>query len=291
MRPLIATHCGAGSRRELAGLARKAGEAGGKVLSRGGSALDAALAAIVVLEDDPRTNAGTGSRMRLDGTIQMDAAVMDSDRRAGAVAAIANVRNPILVARKVLETPHILLAGHWATRFARASGFPFYDPATDAARRKLSETREAIARGELPEWASAWKAHEATDTVGAVARDRAGRYAAGNSTGGVSYMLPGRVGDSPIVGAGLYAGPSGAVTATGVGEEIIRLTLCKHVHDLLEAKGAQGACEEGLGLFPRAVPTGILAVGADGVGEASNRNMAWWATGRRGRRGTVRPNG
>lgn len=291
MRPLIATHCGAGSRRELDGLARKAGEAGRRVLSRGGSALDAVLAATVVLENDPRTNAGTGSRMRLDGTIQMDAAVMDSDRRAGAVAAISNVRNPILVARKVLETPHVLLAGPWATRFARAAGVPFYDPSTDDARQRLAETRAAMARGKLPEWAAAWRRHEATDTVGAVARDREGRYAAGNSTGGVTYMLPGRVGDSPIVGAGLYAGPAGAVTATGVGEEIIRLALCKHVYDRLEPRGAQRACEEGLALFPRTVPMGILAVDGDRVGEASNRDMAWWASGRRGRPGTVRRNG
>jgi len=288
--PIVVTHCGAGSTRAVRDAAGRAGRAGMAALRRGGSALDAVLAATVVLEDDPRTNAGTGSRMRLDGSIQMDAAVMDSRLRAGAVAAISNVRNPVLVARKVMETPHMMLAGEWATRFAHANGFPPYDPATDHARARLERTKDDLARKEVPPWARAWLRERGTDTVGAVARDGKCRFAAASSTGGVSYMLPGRVGDSPIMGAGLYAGPEGAVTVTGVGEEIWRLLLSKSVYDRLTDVGAQAACDVGLGLFPESVPTGIIAVGKDGVGEACNRDMAWWTNARsRGSAKAARP--
>jgi L-asparaginase/beta-aspartyl-peptidase (threonine type) len=282
MKPIVITHCGAGSTHEVADAASRAGRKGMAVLRRGGSALDAVVAATVVLEDDPRTNAGTGSRMRLDGTIQMDAAVMDSRRRAGAVAAISDVRNPILIANKVMETPHIMLAGEWATRFARAHGFPAYDPATEDARARLSAARKEIRGKSVPTWARAWIPKAATDTVGAVARDGRGRFAAASSTGGISYMLPGRIGDSPIIGAGLYAGPDGAVTVTGVGEEIWRLVLSKSVYDRLADVGAEAACDEGLRLFPKSVPIGIVAVGRDGVGEACNRDMAWWTNTRGG---------
>ena len=280
MNPIVVTHCGAGSTPEVADAASRAGRKGMAILRRGGSALDAVVAATVVLEDDPRTNAGTGSRMRLDGTIQMDAAVMDSRRRAGAVAAVSDVRNPILVARKVVETPHIMLAGEWATRFARAHGFPPYDPATDDARARLETARKEIRGNRVPTWARAWIPKAATDTVGAVARDGRRRFAAANSTGGISYMLPGRIGDSPIIGAGLYAGPDGAVTVTGVGEEIWRVVLSKSVYDRLADVGAEAACDEGLRLFPKSVPIGIVAVGKDGVGEACNRDMAWWTNAR-----------
>ncbi|MBI4416562.1 MAG: isoaspartyl peptidase/L-asparaginase [Euryarchaeota archaeon] len=278
MRPIVVTHCGVGSIAEVQDVAGRSGRAGMQQLRRGGSALDAAIAAVVVLEDDPRTNAGTGSRMRLDGSIQMDAAVMDSRRRVGAVAAISNVKNPILVARKVMDTPHLLLTGEWATRFARRHGFPFYDPATDRARERWHNTLTELAKKKLPAWAKAWRTYSGSDTVGAVARDGKGRFVAANSTGGVSYMLPGRVGDSPIVGAGLYAGPMGAVAATGVGEEIVRLVLCKFVYDQIEDLGVRGACDAGLKLFPKSVPIGLIAVAKDGAAEADNREMAWWTT-------------
>ena len=275
MRPLLVTHCGAGSTYAVRDAAEAAGAAGMKVLRRGGSALDAVEAAIIVLEDDPRTNAGTGSRMRLDGSIQMDAALMDSRQRIGAVAAIEDVRNPVRVARRVMRTPHVLLAGEWATAFARKEGFPPYDPATERARKIWEEALADVRGGKAPGWTRAWRAH-AADTVGAVARDGKGRYAAGSSTGGVAYMLPGRVGDSPIPGAGLYAGTAGAVTATGEGEAIIRVVLCKSVYDQIAERGARAACEAGVRLFPKSVPIGIIAVGKEGAAEASNRPMAWW---------------
>ena len=279
MRPTLATHCGAGSSmRDLGGLAREAGEAGLKTLRSHRSALDAAIAATVVLEDDPRTNAGTGSRMRVDGSIQMDAGLMDSRLRIGAVAAISAVKNPILVARAVMDTPHILLAGEGAVRFARSRGLPRFNPATPGARERLEETLRRIRSGKVPPWARRWR-NFTWDTVGAVARDSRGRFAAASSTGGHAYMMPGRVGDSPIVGCGFYAGPAGAVTVTGVGEEMARAVLSKHVYDLLEGgERASSACEAGLGLFRRSFPVGIIAVDDRGVGEACNRDMAWWAS-------------
>ena len=237
----------------------------------------AACGAIVVLEDDPRTNAGTGSRMRIDGRIQMDAALMVDSLEAGAVAAIERVRNPILVARKVMDSPHILLAGPDATKFARRSGFRTYNPATPESAARLRETLRRIRDGKVPSYYRKWTTSNVVGTVGAVARDRHGHFCAGSSTGGTSFMMAGRVGDSPIVGAGVYCGPAGAVTATGVGEEIMKRVLSKFVYDWMAGgTSAQEACDAGLALFPRSVPAGVIAVEGSGVGEACNRDMAWW---------------
>jgi L-asparaginase/beta-aspartyl-peptidase (threonine type) len=252
-----------------------------EILRRGGRALDAVVRAVVVLEDDPRLNAGTGSRMRTDGRIQMDAAVMDWNLDAGAVAAIERVKNPILVAKDVLETPHILLVGPDAVSFARACGHGDYDPATPAARRKLEESLRQIREGRVPRYYRKFRNLEAHETVGAVARDRRGHCAAAVSTGGTSFMLPGRVGDSPIIGSGLYAGPHGAVCATGIGEEIMRRVLAKYVYDqMASGRSSQVAAERGLAVFPRDVSVGVIAVGKRGSGEACDRDMAYFASGR-----------
>jgi len=273
--PILVTHCGAGSDPSTQDAAEAARARGLDVLRRGGRALDAVLEAVVVLEDDPRLNAGTGARMRIDGRIQMDAALMDSRLEAGAVAAIEGVRNPIRVAREVFDSPHLLLVGSDATAFARSRGHAPYDPATADSRRRLEESLAKIRTGKLPRYARRWKAWDLHDTVGAVARDRRGGFAAGSSTGGTSFMLPGRVGDSPIIGAGLYAGPRGAVTVTGIGEEIIKRTLSKAVYDLIErGRSPQAAADRGLALFTRDIPIGIIGVGARGWGAASNRPMA-----------------
>jgi len=279
VRPLLITHCGAGSDPSVQDAAEVAGARGMEVLARGGRALDAVVEAIVVLEDDPRLNAGTGSRMRIDGRIQMDAALMNWDREAGAVAAIEDVKNPIRVAYDVLKTPHILLAGADAVAFARSKGHARYDPSTPESRRNLAESLEKIRNGRLPRYAKKWKGIALHDTVGAVARDRRGRFATGSSTGGVAFMLPGRVGDSPIVGAGLYAGPRCAVSVTGIGEEIIKQVLSKFVYDrIAEGLSPQRAADRGLALFPKDVPIGIIAVASRGWGEAANRDMAFFAS-------------
>ncbi len=279
--PAIVTHCGAGSTPALNDLAKSAGWGALNLLRRRGRAVDATCAAIVALEDDPRTNAGTGSRMRIDGRTQMDAALMVDTLEAGGVAAIERVRNPILVARKVLDTPHVLLVGPDATRFARRSGFPVYDPATPESRARLQDTLRRIRAGDVPAYYRKWRSKGLLGTVGAVVRDARGRFCAGSSTGGTAFMMPGRVGDTPIIGAGVYCGPAGAVTATGVGEEILKRVLSRFVYDRIAAgEGAQQACEAGLELFRRTVPIGVIAVDAADVGEACNRDMAWWTNGR-----------
>lgn len=279
MQPLLLTHCGAGSDRSVQDAAEAAGRKGMEVLRRSGRALDAVIAAVVVLEDDRRLNAGTGSRMRTDGRIQMDAAVMDSTLEAGAVAAIERVKNPILVARDVLRTPHILLSGPDAQAFARAHGHADYDPETPEARRKLEDSLRKIREGRVPSYYRKFNHVDLHGTVGAVARDRRGRFAAGVSTGGTSFMLPGRVGDSPILGSGIYAGPAGAVCATGIGEEIMKRVLSKFVYDQMAAgRSPQRAAERGVGLFRRGVSVGLIVVGKRGWGEACDKDMAFFTS-------------
>jgi beta-aspartyl-peptidase (threonine type) len=184
-------------------------EAGQAVLERAGSALDAVAAAVTVLEDDALFNAARGAVLTSDGTVELDAAIMDgATLRAGAVAAVRTVRNPVQLARRVLEdTPHVLLIGAGAERFAEQCGLT---PVPNeyfitAERRQQLEAEPPIG------------------TVGAVARDRAGRLAAATSTGGMNGKRPGRVGDSPVIGAGTYADDQVcAVSTTGHGEWFLR---------------------------------------------------------------------
>lgn len=273
---VLVVHGGAGSTDDVADGVEAALEAGLRTLGAGGDAVEAVVRAVVVMEDDPRFNAGTGSRLTLEGRAEMDASLMDSRGACGAVAILPSVRNPILVARRVLDGPHVLLAGDGALRYARKEGFPEYDPVTEEARRRLDEAKRRLVEGELPPWAERWRSHGGVDTVGAVARDDEGYMAAANSTGGVSIQLPGRVGDTPVIGAGLFAGPAGAVTATGIGEEIVRRVLSKEVYDALASgRGSQEACQEAVDRFPAAFSVGLLAVDPGGWGAASNRSMAW----------------
>jgi L-asparaginase/beta-aspartyl-peptidase (threonine type) len=275
---VIVTHVGAGSTQKYVDIAEKAGILGLDILNGGGTALDAVEEAMVLLENDDRTNAGIGSRLRLSGKIQMDASLMDSDRNCGAVAAIEDVRNPIRVARKVMETPHIVLAGEGALEFARSRGFEHFDPKTDRSVEILEKVKKKIKNKDVPVWASKWKDFEIKDTVGAVAMDSKGRFATGNSTGGTSYMMEGRIGDTPVIGAGLYAGEEGAVTATGIGEEIVRYVLSKWVYDRMEeGQSPQDACDASMNFFEDSIPIGVLAVSLSGFGVSCNTDMAWWA--------------
>ncbi|WP_437737972.1 isoaspartyl peptidase/L-asparaginase [Sorangium sp. So ce1335] len=272
------------------GCARAADDALG-ALDAGGEALAAAIAATARLEDDPRFNAGTGSNLRLDGrTIEMDAAVMASDGRFGAVACVERVKNPVLVAAKVMETPHLLLAGAGATAFARRLGFADHDPITDEARerhaRALVTLRGDGDDGDYADDAARFHALSAKrfwnfdaepiecDTVGAVVRDAHGRFAAAASTGGSTYALRGRVGDVPLMGAGIYAGPHGAVAATGVGEEIARRLLARTIYDwLADGVAPARAAQRGVAMFPDVIPIGVLVLGRSGQAIASNRTM------------------
>jgi isoaspartyl peptidase/L-asparaginase-like protein (Ntn-hydrolase superfamily) len=205
--------------------------AGHKILGEGGASLDAVQAAIVILEDSPLFNAGRGSALTSEGTAEMDASIMDGKtRKAGAVAAITGIRNPILLARMVMEqTPHVLLAGAGAEAFARQNQLQFETRDYFITPQQQEKLRRAKERK------SANNQHDddltaLMGTVGAVALDRQGRLAAGTSTGGLTNKLPGRVGDSPIIGVGNYA-ENGvcAVSGTGQGEYFMRAVVA---HDL-----------------------------------------------------------
>lgn len=213
---------------------RGALEAGWSILARGGSALEAVEAAIVVLEDEPVFDAGFGSHLNLDGRVECDAIVMNGETlRAGAVAALQRIRNPIRLARAVLEhCPHMMLVGEGAERFARDHGFALCNPGelvSDAEREAwqlCSQDKHAAAHH---------RGHE-QGTVGAVAIDSQGKLFSATSTGGTCCKLPGRVGDSPLIGCGCYAdSTAGGVSCTGYGEAIMKIVMAKTATDLLRA--------------------------------------------------------
>jgi len=210
------------------------------LLRRGISAIDAVQEAIRTMESSGLFNAGRGSRLQLDGARRMDAALMDGRQlRAGAVAGVEQVRHPISAARLVLDkTPHVLIAGPSATRLARHFKLDRQAPPTPAQRRK---SRAAQAIGRQRQTFKVFAQMSRDETVGAVALDLRGDVAAGASTGGIAFMLPGRVGDTPLIGCGVYAdSQAGAVSMTGIGETIIRLAMAKDIVDRL-ARGATPA--------------------------------------------------
>jgi L-asparaginase / beta-aspartyl-peptidase len=226
--PALIVHGGAGAdpqdgRDELRAGIDGAVAAGWRVLGAGGGALDAVEEAVRILEDHPRFNAGRGSVLTAEGTVEMDASIMEGDGlRNGAVAAVSGIPNPIALARRILEAGrHSLFTGPGAIERARALGVPLCDPAeliTERQRRRLEQTLAG--------------------TVGAVALDRQGLIAAATSTGGTPGKLPGRVGDSALVGCGTYAESSlGGVSCTGDGEAIIRVVLARRALDILKAMG------------------------------------------------------
>ncbi|RKZ22033.1 asparaginase, partial [bacterium] len=205
---------------------------GYKLLKEGKSAVDAVVECVRVMEDNPHFNAGYGSAMGLDGTIEMDAAVMSSDGKFGAVAGIKNVKNPVLVARKVMEeTEHIILCGEGAERFAKLMGFSEFDPTTEWVKQKFKEKKSSYYK-KLKELAELY----GFGTVGAAALDVHGNLAAATSTGGLMFHLPGRVGDTPIPGGGTYASPLGAASASGHGECIAVNLVSFRAVDMLKEK-------------------------------------------------------
>lgn len=250
---------------------RRALDVGWKALTDGVTALDAVEAAVRVMEDDPAFDAGVGSVLNRDGLVELDAAIMDgATLRSGAVAAVRGVRNPVTLARRVLESEAVLLVSHGAERFAEAVGVErcadedlivprervrweelrrleaFRAP--DAFQRppgEIAGQRGIVWGGSDRETAYAPSLHTPLhrlriehpgDTVGAVALDRYGNLAAATSTGGTPFKLPGRVGDSPVIGAGLYADvQTGGCSSTGWGESIIKVLLAKTATDLLGA--------------------------------------------------------
>ncbi len=289
-------HGGVGSPPERADGCRRAVDAALAKLAEKNDPLAAVVAGVKVLEDDPRFNAGTGSRVRIDGeTVQMDAAVMDSGGRFGAVAVIEKVRHPVVVARAVMGTPHLLLAGDGATRFARSLGMPLYDPTTPemrAATKEIQKRLQSAQPGLSIDWATFdWRARwnfaktlkEAgltekvgSDTVGVAVRTANGRYAVALSTGGTAITLRGRVGDVPILGAGLFAGSHGAVAATGKGERIVEAGLSRWVHEQMAAgKDVEQAAERGVARIRGNGSIGLIVIGADRMVAVADRKMAW----------------
>jgi L-asparaginase / beta-aspartyl-peptidase len=244
--PALIAHGGAGARGPAADRAERrhallaAVRRGADLLREGGSALDAVQVTVVELEDDPRFNAGTGSVLTSAGTVEMDASVMVMERghggeariSAGAVAAVSRVKNPLMLARAVMEeTPHVMLAGSGAHRFARRAGIQLCrgeDLITARARERWSARQLQLRNRSL--------SAAAPSTVGAVAMDSRGNIAAGTSTGGIPGKIPGRVGDSAIIGAGTFVSAEGGASATGHGEAIILAALC---HEAVAALSQQ----------------------------------------------------
>ncbi len=265
-------------------LAAAAGEA---VLARGGCALDAVVAAVVSLEDCILFNAGRGSVYSADGRQEMDAIVMDGKNlAAGAVAGVCTVANPVLLARAVMEQTHcVMLAGEGAERFAREAGFAVTPAEYFASPERLEQLRQAKAAGHAMQLDHDGKSAAPIDptnkfgTVGAVARDRAGNLASAVSTGGMTNKRPGRVGDTPIVGAGCYAdNRTVAVAATGSGEHFMRTVLAYDIAARMAYSGATLAQAADLALHD-----GLGRIGGSGgviaIDRAGNLAMPFTTTG------------
>ena len=218
--------------------------AGRKILEAGGSALDAAVAASVVLENNPIFNAGTGAVLNFDGFVEFDACVMVSKAaQIGSVSGLQRVKNPILVARQVMEqTDHVMLTGEGATRFARAMGHADFDPITPERRADWEDKKAKLNIAIGADGNGAMKIRKflqshpeyAGGTIGAVALDANGVLCACTSTGGVTMKLVGRVGDTPLPGCGTYASTFAASSATGTGEYVIRALATRQISDNVE---------------------------------------------------------
>lgn len=281
-------HGGAGNwpltlHKQALGGVRSAADLGFDVLTKRGSALDAVEAAVVSMEDNPIFNAGTGSTLNLLGEIETDAAIMDGHAlRGGGVALLRNIRNPVKAARIVMDkTDHVLIAGKSAEKLALMNGL---ERGNLRVPRRVHSWNEGLRRlksksGQRSPTKGAQYFLKQSDTVGALALDSKGHLAAADSTGGVSLKLPGRIGDSPILGAGLYANHSGAATATGSGEQAIRLAISKTACDLMSTSNASSAAVKSIQLATRTLGPGIGIINLDRKGRygvAHNvRNLCW----------------
>jgi beta-aspartyl-peptidase (threonine type) len=292
MKPALIVHGGCGTpppgeeglRREAC---ERAADAGFAVLRAGGQALDAVVAAVLRLEDEPLLNAGTGSYLQADGVARLDASLMASDGRAGAVAQVPGLKNPIRLARYLLEEDaHVMLAGPEALALGLRLG---HAPAVVATPAKIAYWRdhldEACLSLDYGRMGARWKEENPRrlGTVGCVAVDEEGRLAAGTSTGGTGQCYPGRVGDTPILGAGTYCTAGAAVSVTGVGERIMVLLTAKRICDLVaDGRGLDQAAEAAMAeLGGVQAAAGLIAIDAAGhVVEV--KNTPFMAAARRG---------
>jgi beta-aspartyl-peptidase (threonine type) len=208
-------------------------------LADGKSALTAVTEAIAIMEDSPLCNAGTGSFIQMDGQVRMDAALMDEDLNVGAVVQIGNVKNPIRVAKSILNHGvHSILGGVLATDWAFVNGHKFYDPRTEEKIHTWLEQWKRFRHHDPNNLVRALRheidTQDMLGTVGAVAMDHQGNIAAGTSTGGLKLDMPGRVGDVAQIGCGTYCNQFAAISCTGNGEKIIKLVLAKAIADSIE---------------------------------------------------------
>lgn len=293
-KPVIIVHGGAGDwPRNLHKSALKgvtlAAEAGYEILTRSGTSVDSVEQAIMRMEDNPLFNAGTGSALNLLGEVEDDAAIMDGESlRGGAVALLRDIKNPIRAARLVMEkTDHVLLAGPAARNFALKNQLARGRLKTPNRIKSWRQAIEKLRGKQTKQWS---KNHRTTaqnllthpsDTVGALAIDSNGRLAAADSTGGMQLKLPGRIGDSPILGAGIYADSTGAAAATGIGEQAIRLAITKTACIWMTKKTAKDAALNVVKSSTRRFGpgTGIITLSKNGdYGVAHNtKNLCWCA--------------
>lgn len=295
-KPVIVVHGGAGTwhpERQGQGIegVKEAALKGFRILMNGGSALDAVEAAVVCLEDNEVFNAGRGSTLTIDKRIEMEASIMDGKTlKAGAVGLLRDIKNPVKLARIVMEeTDFVFLVSEGAEKLAEVFNLERTNPITELRLKYWENLREKLLKGEVSHLPKLRKLLEENpnlfvyETVGAVALDKQRNVAAATSTGGMTLKLPGRIGDSPLIGCGTYAdNETGACSATGIGEIAIRLVLAKTVCDYMQKADAQTAVEEAIKLVNRKIANqanlmGLIAVDKDGnVGAAHNSpNMCW----------------
>lgn len=296
-KPVIVVHGGGGtwhSERSNAGLegVKKAAKTGFDILKDSGSAVDAVLEAVAVMEDCDAFNAGYGSSLNIEKGVEMEASIMDGKTlQAGAVGLLKDIKNPVRLARIVMEkTDHVFIAGKGAEKLAEMFNLERREPVTELRLKYYEQQKKALLEGkfELPKLASLVKAHPELfepETVGAVALDKDGNVAAATSTGGFPLKIPGRIGDSPLIGCGTYAdNEAGACSATGIGEIAIRLALAKTVCNYMQnGETAQEAVENAIKLVNRRIlatynSMGLIAVDVHGrIGAAHNSPNLCWA--------------
>jgi len=292
--PILAVHLGAGDwsidnglKNRLEKLVRDALEEGYRA-GLTGSGIDMVVNAISVLEDSGLVNAGLGSTVDISGNISMDAGIMYSgNSKAGAVAYVKYPRNPIRLARYVLEnTDHVLIVGDAADTLAMKLGLEKHPGPLERAMKRYSEIVEKIRKGVIERRfyensIKLWIKLGFLDTVGAIAKDKSNEFAAATSTGGVFLKLPGRVGDSPIPGAGFYAKRCGAAAATGIGEYIIMSFLSfKVVNDICSGIVVKEAVDHAIALISNNYgmgTVGVIAMDKDGniYGNHNTKAMPW----------------
>jgi len=297
-KPVIVVHGGAGEwqpERRKSGIAgvKTAAKVGFDVLTKSG-ALDAVEAAVMSMEDDPVFNAGLGSTLTLDGSIEMEASIMDGESLdAGAASLLEDIRNPVHLARIIMEnTDHIYIVGHGAEKLARLFKLERRNPRTELRVKYWKTLKDKLKKGEVDYMPKTYKLIKENpklfqfDTVGAVALDTKGNVAAATSSGGVGLKFPGRIGDTPLIGLGNYAdNESGACSATGMGEIAMRLVLAKAVCDKIHlGSSAQEATESLIKLVNRRIrgtiknSMGLIAVDKKGgMGVAHNSKNICYA--------------